>query len=96
MSWAPEVMKAFASVQRLAESGRVLMTARAAEAKQWERDRFASPADWLANELGTTPGRAKADLETSERLAGLGATSDAVREGRLSPEQAGVWRTRRR
>ena len=90
LSWAPEVMSAFASVQRLAESGRVLMTARAAEAKQWERDRFASPADWLANELGTTPGRAKADLETSERLAGLGATSDAVREGRLSPEQAGA------
>ena len=90
LSWAPEVMKAFASVQRLAESGRVLMTARAAEAKQWEQDRFASPADWLANQLGTTPGRAKADLETSERLAGLGATSDAVREGRLSPEQAGA------
>ena len=90
LSWAPEVMSAFASVQRLAESGRVLMTARAAEAKQWEQDRFASPADWLANELGTTPGRAKADLETSERLAGLGATSDAVREGRLSPEQAGA------
>ena len=90
LSWAPEVMSAFASVQRLAESGRVLMTARAAEAKQWERDRFASPADWLANELGTTTGRAKADLETSERLAGLGATSDAVREGRLSPEQAGA------
>ena len=90
LSWAAEVMAAFASVQRLAESGRVLMTARAAEAKQWEQDRFASPADWLADQLGTTPGRAKADLETSERLAGLGATSDAVREGRLSPEQAGA------
>ena len=62
LPWAPEVMAAFASVQRIAESGRVLMTARAAEAGLWERKGFASPADWLAQQHGTTTGRAKADL----------------------------------
>ena len=88
LSWAPEVMAAFAEVQRIAESGRVLMTARAAEAGLWERERFASPQDWLAAQQGTTPGRARGDLETSQRLGELDATSDAVRAGLLSPEQA--------
>ncbi|MFN8052072.1 MAG: hypothetical protein U0Q22_11580 [Acidimicrobiales bacterium] len=90
LPFAPDVLAAFAEVQRVAESGRVLMTARAAEAQQWERDRFPSAADWLAAQLGTTPGRARADLETSERLGSLDATADAVRAGLLSPEQAGA------
>lgn len=90
LSWAPEVMAAFGTVERYGAAGRMLMTARAAQAGQWERERFASPADWLAAEQGTTSGRARADLETSERLEGLEATSGAVREGRLSPEQAGA------
>ena len=90
LSWAPEVWAAFAEVEKIAASGRLLMTGRAAEAGVWEKDRFANAADWLAAQQGTTAGRARADLETSERLAGLDATSDAVREGRLSPEQAGA------
>ena len=90
LPFAPEVWAAFAEVQRVAESGRVLMTARAAEAREWERQRYASAADWLAAQQGTTPGRARADLETSERLADLEATADAVRAGRLSPEEAGA------
>jgi len=90
LPWAPEVMAAFAGVARLAESGRMLMTARAAEAGLWQRQGFASPADWLAQQQGTTTGRALADLETSERLDGLDATADAVRAGLLSPEQAGA------
>lgn len=90
LSWAPEVMAAFATVERYGAAGRMLMTARAAQAGQWERERYASPAEWLAAQQGTTSGRARADLETSERLEGLDATSGAVREGRLSPEQAGA------
>ena len=90
LSWAPDVMAAFAEVQRTAEAGRVLMTARAVEAKEWERQRCASAGDWLAGQLGTTAGRARADLETSERLGGLDATADALRAGLLSPEQAGA------
>ena len=90
LTFAPEVWAAFAEVQRIAASGQVLMTARAAEAREWERERYASAADWLAAQQGTTPGRARADLETSERLADLEATADAVRAGRLSPEQAGA------
>jgi len=90
LSWAPEVLAAFHEVERVAVSGQVLMTARAVEAEAWRRERFASAAEWLAAQRGTTTGRARADLDTSERLGGLDATADAVREGLLSPEQAGA------
>ena len=90
LPFAPEVLAAFAEVQRIAESGRVLMTARAAQAREWERQGYASAADWLAAQQGTTTGRARADLETSGHLDGLEATADAVRAGHLSPEQAGA------
>ena len=90
LTWAPEVLDAFTKMEKIAASGRLLMTGRAAEAGVWEAERFATPADWLAKQQGTTAGRARADLETSQRLGGLDATADAVREGRLSPEQAGA------
>ena len=90
LPWAPDVLAAFADVQRVAESGRVLMTARAAQARDWERQGYASAADWLAAQQGTTTGRARADLETSGHLDNLEATADAVRAGRLSPEAAGA------
>ena len=45
LTFAPEVWAAFAEVQRIAASGQVLMTARAAEAREWERERYASAAD---------------------------------------------------
>ncbi|MEI2653317.1 MAG: HNH endonuclease signature motif containing protein [Microthrixaceae bacterium] len=90
LPFAPEVLAAFADVQRVAESGRVLMTARAAQAREWERQGYASAADWLAAQQGTTTGRARADLETSGHLDNLEATADAVRAGRLSPEEAGA------
>ena len=67
LPWAPEVLAAFADVQRIAESGRVLMTARAAQAREWERQGYASAADWLAAQQGTTTGRARAERSRPSR-----------------------------
>jgi hypothetical protein len=75
-------------LERLASSARVLLSKRAAESQQWKREGFRSAAEWLANQQGTTTGRAKADLDTSERLDGLEGTKDALRDGLLSPDQA--------
>jgi hypothetical protein len=66
----------------------VLLSKRAAESEQWKRDGFRSAAEWLAAQQGTSTGRAKADLETSERLDGLEDTKWAMRDGLLSPDQA--------
>ena len=90
LPWAADVMAAFAEVERLAVSGRLMMMSRAAEADEWRRSGFASPEEWLASALGTSRGRARGDLETSERLGLLDATADAVRSGELSPEKAGA------
>ena len=75
-------------LERMAASARVLLSKRAAESQQWKRDGFRSAAEWLAAQQGTSTGRAKADLETSERLDELDGTKDAMRDGLLSPDQA--------
>ncbi|MFN7149022.1 MAG: hypothetical protein ACK4V6_06035 [Microthrixaceae bacterium] len=77
-------------LERMASSARVLLSKRAAESEQWKREGFRSAAEWLAAQQGTSTGRAKADLETSERLDGLEGTKDAMRDGLLSPDQAGA------
>jgi len=65
------VYDAFATVERRAAAGRVLLARRMAETAQWRREGFASPADWLASKNGTSTGRARTELGTSERLKGL-------------------------
>jgi hypothetical protein len=45
-------------------------------------------ADWLGDTTGQTSKDAAKDLETSEQLAALGATDQAVANGELSPTQA--------
>jgi len=87
---ATDVMDAFIKLERLAVAGRMLMTARATEAGHWRRSGFSTPEEWLASKQGTSRGRAKADLGTSEKLGDLDATADAVRDGKLSAEQAGA------
>lgn len=75
-------------LERLASSARVLLSKRAAESQQWKREGFRSAAEWLAAQQGTSTSRAKADLDTSERLDGLEGTKGALRDGLLSPDQA--------
>jgi hypothetical protein len=58
------------------------------ETAQWRRDGYASPAEWLAAKNGTSTGRARAELGTSQRLKDLPDTADALKDGRLSQEQA--------
>ncbi|MEI2652652.1 MAG: hypothetical protein V9G12_10945 [Microthrixaceae bacterium] len=90
LPFAVDILDAFIELERLAASGRVLIAARAAEADAWRRDGCPSAAAWLALRQGTDTGRARADLATSEQLGALPDTADAVRNGELSPQQAGA------
>jgi hypothetical protein len=90
LPYAVDILDAFIELERLAASGRVLIAARATESEEWRRAGCPSPAAWLALRQGTDTGRARADLETSEQLGGLAGTADAVRNGELSPQQAGA------
>lgn len=84
----PALLERFVELERLAAAGRVLLAARAAESPQWKRAGYRSAAEWLASTSGTSTGRAKRDLQTSERLGSLDGTAAALRDGRLSPDQA--------
>jgi hypothetical protein len=75
-------------VQRLAAGARMLLAAKAAEAGTWRAKGHRSPEDWLAQEAGTSIGQAKGDLEASKKLSQCPKTERAVREGKVSPEQA--------
>ncbi len=78
----------FAEVERLAAAGKALVAVRAAETNQWRRDGDRSPEHWLARETGTTVGAAREALDTARRLCDLPATDAAVRDGKLSAQQA--------
>ena len=90
LPYAVDILDAFIELERLAASGRVLIAARAAESEAWRRAGCPSAAAWLALRQGTDTGRARADLATSEQLGALPDTADAVRNGELSPQQAGA------
>ncbi len=90
LPYAVDILDAFIELERLAASGKVLIAARAAESEAWRRAGSPSAAAWLALRQGTDTGRARADLETSQQLGGLTGTADAVRNGELSPQQAGA------
>ena len=90
LPYAVDILDAFIELERLAASGKVLIAARAAESEAWRRAGSPSAAAWLALRQGTDTGRARADLETSQQLGGLAGTADAVRNGELSPQQAGA------
>jgi hypothetical protein len=78
----------FAEVERLAAAGKALVAGRAAETNQWRRDGDRSPEHWLARRSGSTVGAAKETLDTARRLEQLPATDAAVRDGKLSAQQA--------
>jgi len=90
LPYAVDILDAFIELERLAASGKVLIAARAAESEAWRRAGSPSAAAWLALRQGTDTGRARADLETSQQLGALTGTADAVRNGELSPQQAGA------
>lgn len=85
---APDLWRAFTELRKLAAAGETLLTARAAAANEWKHAGHANPAEWLAHNTGTSVGSARTDLNTSQRLEQLPATTNALKTGALSPQQA--------
>lgn len=84
---AVKVLEAATDVGRRADSLRVLVAARAAEAGQWSAQGHRSPEDWLAKKTGTSYGHAAGTLGASEKLGELPKLQDAARSGALSGAQ---------
>ena len=78
----------FAEAERVCSAGKALVAGRAAETNQWRGGTDRTAADWLANRTGTTPGEARKALDTAERVKKLPRSDEALRDGRLSLDQA--------
>ena len=77
----------FVEVERLAGSAKLLLARRVSDSRQWSHAGFPNPAEWMAAQTGSSVGRARADLGTSERLALLPDVEDAVRAADCQPSR---------
>ena len=83
-----------AELERLAGAVRTLAAGRVAQTGAWANDGpFRDAGAWMASVAGTTVGRARAAIETAERLSALPDTAAAFRAGSLSEVQVGAITT---
>jgi hypothetical protein len=88
---AKRCVEVSAEIERLASGLRTLAAGRVAATGAWVGDGDHRDAGaWMASVTGTTVGRARATIETAERLSALPATTDALRAGALSEAQVDV------
>ena len=73
--------------ERVLAAGRTALAKRVEDSNLWRTSGEPSAAHFLANQTGTSVGRARAGLETAERLEQLPATAEAFRAGKLSETQ---------
>ena len=85
---AKELVEQSVELERLVGAVRTLAVGRVAQTGAWANDGpFRDAGAWMASVAGTTVGRAKATIETAERLASLPETEAALRAGSLSEVQ---------
>jgi hypothetical protein len=77
----------FTALEKMTAAARILVTARATQAGDWETEGHRSPASWVAEKTGSGFGEGISNLESSERLAELPETTEALRRGELSGAQ---------
>jgi hypothetical protein len=83
---ARELVEQAAEGERLLGAVRTLAAGRVAETAAWGAQ-FRDAAAWMSSVAGTTVGKARATIETAERLQALPTTADALRAGQLSDAQ---------
>jgi hypothetical protein len=84
---AARAFEVFTALEKMTTAARILVTARATEARDWEKEGHRSPAHWVAEKTGSGVGEAIWTFESSENLAGLPETTEALRRGELSGAQ---------
>jgi hypothetical protein len=85
---AMEVYARFAEVERLGAAGKLAAGARVSSTEVWRRGGWRSAADWMAQQSGDDPHRAREGLETAQRLPSCPVVAAGLRAGRLSEAQA--------
>lgn len=85
---APGLYLTFDRIAKLAEGAKTRLLDRVDQARPGAREGKRSTADWDAEKTGTTPGAARAKLDTSKRLHDQPGVDEALARGELSGEQA--------
>lgn len=85
---ARAVLAKAAAVERTAAGLQLLLTRRALVGAPYEEEGHRSAASWLAEETRTSVPEAVQAITTATRLVELPATTEAVRQGALSPLEA--------
>ena len=75
-------------IERLGRAIKTLAVAKVEEAGTWQKGDARSAEDWLAAQTGTTKGDAADTLNTAKKIKDLPATQSALRQGKLSSQQA--------
>jgi hypothetical protein len=77
------------AVAEKALAGTLLFVAlRVAKTNAWRGQGFATAEEWMSAKVGISVHEARRQLGTARKADGLGKTKKAMREGRLSPDQA--------
>jgi hypothetical protein len=85
---APGLYLTFDRIAKLAEGAKTRLLDRVDQARPGAAEGKRSTADWDAEKTGTTPGAARAKLDTSKRLHEQPGVDEALAKGELSGEQA--------
>jgi hypothetical protein len=85
---AIEAVELFAEMKRLAETGQALAARRVEEANAWRTAGSRSVQEFLATKTGESPGGVGKLVDTARKLESLGPTRDALRDGKVSIDQA--------
>jgi len=81
---------AFDRMERVANSAKTLLARRVAAGGEWRRKGYASAAEFMAHESGSSPAAVRRELDASKQLAKLPRTQEAAKRGDLSDAQLGL------
>jgi hypothetical protein len=87
---AVRLYRALDGAARALTAAKTLLARRVEDSREWRRLGFASAAEFLAAESGTSLGAARKEVETSDALRQLPATKAALLDGSLSAAQGEV------
>ena len=88
VSDAMAMLEGFTRIERMAAAAKAITAKRATEVPRLLKHKgYKDPADYVARTTGTTTGEAEAVLATAQALDGLDATTDAAKNGEMSPRQ---------
>jgi hypothetical protein len=89
-SYAPALWRELDRLERLVAAAKVVVARRVDDSLAWQREGFASAAEYLAAHAGTSVGAARKQLDTSKALPELPTTQRALLDGALSPDQSAL------